>query len=431
MAKSSILLDFSLLKNNAHFRAIFVARMLSVFSLGMLAVGVPIQIQSMTGSTLQVGVAVALDGVGMFIGLMCGGVLADRFDRRKLILFARGTCGLGFVALSLNAFSSSPSLVALYVLAAWDGFFGALGMTALMAVIPLLVGRENLPAAGALSMLTVRLGAILSPALSGVIIVAGGVGWSFAVAAVGTLGTLIPLMRLPSLQPEASEPEHPLRSLAGGVKFVCSHPVVGWVVVLGLLVSMIGAMRVLFPALANDVYHAGPSAIGLMYSAVPLGAMLGAFTSGWVSGVRRPGLVLLVCTTGAFLSVALLGVAGYFAVALAALVCYGYLNAIASLLQFTLIQTHTPDRLLGRVNSLGSAQDVTGDSLGALGLGAMTRLMTPALSILSFGGAAAILGLGLMLLVRPLRQCTFGQVDEEEPVSEALDEAAESPARHS
>ncbi|MFP1982916.1 enterobactin transporter EntS [Lonsdalea quercina] len=431
MAKTSILLDFSLLKNNAHFRAIFVARMLSVFSLGMLAVGVPIQIQSMTGSTLQVGVAVALDGVGMFIGLMCGGVLADRFDRRKLILFARGTCGLGFVALSLNAFSSSPSLVALYVLAAWDGFFGALGMTALMAVIPLLVGRENLPAAGALSMLTVRLGAILSPALGGVIIVAGGVGWSFAVAAVGTLGTLIPLMRLPSLQPEASEPEHPLRSLAGGVKFVCSHPVVGWVVVLGLLVSMIGAMRVLFPALANDVYHAGPSAIGLMYSAVPLGAMLGAFTSGWVSGVRRPGLVLLVCTTGAFLSVALLGVAGYFAVALAALVCYGYLNAIVSLLQFTLIQTHTPDRLLGRVNSLGSAQDVTGDSLGALGLGAMTRLMTPALSILSFGGAAAILGLGLMLLVRPLRQCTFGQVDGEEPVSEALDEVAESPARHS
>lgn len=64
-----------------------------------------IQIQAMTGSTLQVGVAVALDGVGMFIGLMLGGVLADRYDRRKLILFARGTCGLGFVALSLNAFA--------------------------------------------------------------------------------------------------------------------------------------------------------------------------------------------------------------------------------------------------------------------------------------------------------------------------------------
>ena len=110
MAKPSILLDFSLLKNNAHFRAIFCARMLSVFALGMLAVGVPIQIQAMTGSTLQVGVAVTLDGVGIFIGLMLGGILADRLDRRKLILFARGTCGIGFVFLSLNAFSTSPSL---------------------------------------------------------------------------------------------------------------------------------------------------------------------------------------------------------------------------------------------------------------------------------------------------------------------------------
>lgn len=408
MAKSSILLDFSLLKNNAHFRAIFVARMLSVFALGMLTVGVPIQIQAMTGSTLQVGIAVALDGIGMFIGLILGGVLADRFDRRKLILFSRGICGLGFVALSINAFSATPSLIALYVLAAWDGFFGALGMTALMAVIPLLVGRKHLPAAGALSMITVRLGAILSPALGGIIIVAGGVGWNFAIAAIGTLATLLPLVRLPTMKPEYQEPEHPLRALASGVKFVCAHKIVGSVVLIGMLVSIVGAMRVLFPALAADVYHAGPSAIGLMYSAVPMGAMLGAFTSGWVSQAQRPGRILLCCAIGAFLCVASLGLAGNLIPALFALVCYGYLNAITSLLQFTLIQSHTPDHLLGRVNSLGTAQDVTGDSIGALGLGMMGKVLTPVVSILSFGGAAALLCLLLAVCIRPLRHCTMG-----------------------
>nr|WP_284468890.1 MFS transporter [Serratia symbiotica] len=204
MRKKSIFLDFSLLKSNRYFRAIFIARMLSVFALGMLAVGVPVQVQQMTGSTLQVGVAVMIEGVGTFVGLLWGGVLADRFDRRKLILFARGTCGIGFVLLSINAYASSPSLWVLYVLAAWGGFFGALGMTALMASIPNLVGRENLAAAGALSMLTVRLGAIISPALGGIIIVAGGVGLSFAVAAAGTLGTLIPLVRLPANRKPAS-----------------------------------------------------------------------------------------------------------------------------------------------------------------------------------------------------------------------------------
>ncbi|EHD23291.1 MULTISPECIES: enterobactin transporter EntS [Brenneria] len=431
MAKSSILLDFSLLKNNRHFRAIFVARMLSVFALGMLAVGVPVQIQNMTGSTLQVGIAVALDGVGMFAGLILGGVLADRFDRRKLILFARGTCGLGFVALSINAFADAPSLIALYVLAAWDGFFGALGMTALMAVIPLLVGRKNLPAAGALSMLTVRLGAILSPALGGVIIVAGGVGWNFAVAAVGTLATLLPLVRLPTMKPEQQQPEHPLRALASGIKFVCAHKIVGSVVLIGMLVSIVGAMRVLFPALAGDVYHAGPSAIGLMYSAVPLGAMMGAFTSGWVSRVQRPGRILLGCAVGAFLSVASLGLAGNIIPALFALVCYGYLNAITSLLQFTLIQSHTPDHLLGRVNSLGTAQDVTGDSIGALGLGMMGKVLTPAMSILSFGAAAALLCMLLAACIRPLRHCTLGDPallhETDRPSSDADTEPAGQP----
>ncbi|KHJ67219.1 POT family transporter, partial [Pantoea rodasii] len=327
-------------------------------------------------------------------GLLLGGVLADRYDRRKLILFARGTCGVGFVLLSLNAFSPSPSLWALYFLAFWDGFFGALGMTALMAVIPLIVGREHLAEAGALSMLTVRLGAILSPALGGMIIVAAGVGWAFAVAAIGTLATLIPLVRLPALQPEQQEPEHPLRALASGIQFVCRHPVVGTVVLVGLLLSMIGAVRVLFPALALT-WQLDASALGLMYSAVPLGAMIGAFTSGWVRQLSRPGVVLIASALLAFGSIAALGLIHHLAAALVMLVCYGYSNAIASLLQFILIQHHTPDALLGRVNSLGTAQDVTGDSVGALGLGALARSLAPLSSVLWFGGVAA----GLLMLV--------------------------------
>ncbi len=402
MAKPSIFLDFSLLKKNAAFRAIFCARMLSVFALGMLAVGVPVQIQAMTGSTLQVGVAVMLDGIGMFIGLLLGGVLADRYDRRKLILFARGTCGVGFVLLSLNAFSPSPSLWALYFLAFWDGFFGALGITALMAVIPLIVGREHLAEAGALSMLTVRLGAILSPALGGMIIVAAGVGWAFAVAAIGTLATLIPLVRLPALQPEQQEPEHPLRALASGIQFVCRHPVVGAVVLVGLLLSMIGAVRVLFPALALT-WQLDASALGLMYSAVPLGAMIGAFTSGWVRQLSRPGVVLVASALLAFGSIAALGLIQHLAAALVLLVCYGYSNAIASLLQFVLIQHHTPDALLGRVNSLGTAQDVTGDSVGALGLGALARSLAPLSSVLWFGGVAAGLLMVVALAARGMR----------------------------
>ncbi|MDN3578306.1 enterobactin transporter EntS [Chitinimonas viridis] len=404
MSRPSIFLDFSLLKQNANFRAVFVARMMSVLALGILMVAVPVQIHQLTGSTLQVGLAMALDGIGMFVGLMCGGVLADRYDRRSLILLARGLCGIGFLALAANSFVAAPSLTALYLVSLWDGFFGAMGITALMAATPALVGRENLPAAGALSMLIVRFGAVLAPAIGGVLIVSAGVSWNYLLAGVGTLCTLLPLTRLPAVLPQGGEPEHPLQALREGVQFLWQNKVVGAVVAVGTLQALLSAVRVLFPALAEDGYGGGAFEVGLMYGAVPLGAMLGAFTSGWVGGLRRPGRVMLGAVLGSSLAVSVLGLVGHILPALMALAIIGYLGSIASLLQFTLVQSHTPDHLLGRINSLWNAQDVVGDAAGAVGVGALARVVAPLGAAATLGGVAAglvvLMGLGFGTLRR-------------------------------
>lgn len=424
MKMPNFLLDFSLLKQNPHFRMVFIARLMSVLALGMMTVAVPIQVHQMTGSSLQVGMIMALDGIGLFAGLLIGGVLADKYDRRKLILIARGTCGIGFAALALNSVMSEPSLFALYLLSIWDGFFGGLGMTALMASLPMIVGRKNLPQAAALSMLTIRLGMVLAPAIGGFLILMGDVSWNYFAASAGTLGTLLPLFFLPKMLPQFKVPDNPLESLYQGIQFLFSHKVVGCVVLFGTLETLATAVRVMFPALALETFAGNAASAGFMYSAIPLGAMAGALTSGWVKQLTKPGMVLIYTSLGCFIAISAMGLVNHYGVFLLILVAYGYLGSIASLLQYSIVQGNTPDHLLGRVSSLWSAQDVTGDSVGAVGLGALSKIFAPAMSVLSFGLGATALGLLMAVSLRPLRQAKFVDNTLESPTEKTQELAS-------
>lgn len=408
MAFSNLMVDTALLRENPDFRRVLVARAISLMGLGLLAVSVPVQIFALTGSSFHVGLVTALEGGGMFAGLLAGGVLADLHDRRRLILFARSVCGLGFVALAANALLPEPSLAAIYVLAVWDGFFGALGVSALMAALPQLVRRENVMQAGALGMITARLASIASPALGGAIIAGPGLTWNYALAAAGTLLTVLTLLGLPSLRPERPEVAHPLRMLAEGVRFVARSRALVMLFAFGAFVALLGAIRILFPAFADGI-GAGGVAIGLLYAAVPLGAALGGIFSGWAAHAARPARTMAALCLAAALAVVALGAGGSLAAALAALVVYGYVVAIAGLIQYSLIQAETPDSHLGRVNALWSAQDSLGEIMGALLVGLVAGAMAPGPALVAFGATALGAGLLLCLATRPAGQAAEAQ----------------------
>ncbi|RCX06526.1 MULTISPECIES: enterobactin transporter EntS [Kosakonia] len=413
MKQQSWLLNLNLLRTHPAFRAVFLARFISILSLGLLGVAVPVQIQTMTHSSWQVGLAVTLTGSAMFVGLMFGGVLADRFERKKLILLARSTCGVGFIGLYLNALLPEPSLLAIYLLGLWDGFFGALGVTALLAATPALVGRENLMHAGAITMLTVRLGSVISPMCGGLLLATGGVAWNYGLAAAGTFTTLLPLLSLPALPPPPQPREHPLKSLLSALQFLLHNPLIGGIALLGGLLTMASAVRVLYPALAIS-WNMSAAEIGLLYAALPLGAAIGALTSGKLAHSERPGVIMLLASVGAFISIGLFSLMPVWALGVLFLALCGWLTAVSSLLQYTLLQTQTPEAMLGRINGLWTAQNVTGDAIGAALLGAMASMMTPAASASISGFVLAIVGVLLMVVLGELRR--FRQV---QPAAEA------------
>lgn len=408
-------LDVGPLRDSRPFRNVFIARTVSVFGIGMLAVSVPVQVYDLTGSTVQVGAVSAAEGLALLAGFLWGGVLADRRDRRRLMLRARTASGIAFALLALNAFLPSPSSAALYVLAAWDGLATGVAITALLAATPALVGPDRLVAAGALNALTVRLGSMLSPALGGLVVSAFGVGWNYAAAAAGTLGTLGLLTSLPPLEPaRAGGPDgaddaegHPLRSIGGGLRFVASHRVVGSLMLLGLLFMVAGGIPVLMPAFAEHGLGGGPSTVGLLYAAPACGAVLASVTSGWAGSVRTPGLALLAASVAGFVLLACTGLARHPALAVAILFGYGFAASVEEILRYGLIQSHTPDSHLGRVNSLWAAQETGGTAIGSLGAGALGRYLAPGPAIVAYGTVSAVLALVLALTLTTLRTATL------------------------
>ncbi|GLZ05552.1 MFS transporter [Actinomadura sp. NBRC 104412] len=400
-------MDVSPLRESRPFRNTFVARTVSVFGIGMLMVALPVQVYEMTGSTVHVGAVSASSGFALLAGFMWGGVLADRYDRRRLMLHARTAAGIGFLLLTLNAFLPSPFLAALYVLAAWDGLATGVSVTALLAATPALVGPDKLVAAGALNALTVRLGSMLSPALGGLVVSAFGVGWNYAAAAAGTLGTLLLLTALPPLKPAAETHEAPLKALGSGLRFVASHRVVGSLMLLGTLFMVAGGIPVLMPAFAALSLGGGPTTVGLLYAAPACGAVLASVTSGWAATVRAPGRALLVASVAGFATLAVLGLSRHPALAVAILFGYGFVASIEEILRYGLIQSHTPDAYLGRVNALWSAQETGGEAVGALGAGALGRYLAPGAAIVVYGTVSAVLALGLALSLTGLRGATL------------------------
>ena len=411
----SILIDLSPLRESAPFRRIFTARLISLVGIGMLMVSVPIQMYDLTTSSAHVGGAMAVTGISTFVGMLIGGALADKYDRRIMILIGRTGAMLAFAGLAANAFGvfgGDPLFTMVYVFAAADGLIGALSIAALMASLPTLLPKEKMVAVGALNSISVRIGTAVSPGIAGLVIYAVGVSWTYTAATVLSAITVLLLTGLPSMPPSphaAPGGPHGEDSADGpstqsiGV-FLRTQRVVGGVMAVGVL-SMLGAgVIALVPALADERFSGDERAIGFAYAAMAVGALLAAVTSGWLPGLRRPGLTLLGALVAVFCLHILFGLTSLLVVALVILVVGGYGDTVQEILRFSLIQHHTPGPILGRITGLWTAQEVGGITVGSLVAGVYGTIWSASDAIVYYGLTMLVLAVIAMTLLGSLRR---------------------------
>ncbi|GAB3214028.1 enterobactin transporter EntS [Marinactinospora thermotolerans] len=386
MPLARLVIDLSPLRSSGPFRVLFAVRVVSLFAGGFRLVALPIQVYAMTGSSFLVASVGIVNGVASFGGTLVGGLLADRWDRRRLIV-AAAVIEVGVLALfAVNAYLPAPSLGPIYLGAAVNGVAGTAGLIAQQAAVPALVGASRVAAAGALFAVTAQFGAMAAPALGGVAISAWGVGPGYAGTAVIAAGCAVAVAFLPPLRPaRGTQRTSAPADVVEGLAFVRRDPLVRPLLVLGFAQVLFTTPLALVPEFTDRVLGGGAALAGLLYTAPAIGALPASLTSGWTSHVRGGGPVVLGAVALCGVAVTALGASGGAVAAFAALLLLGCGQAIEEILRYALIQRHTPDALRGRVTAAWTAQATVGGSLGATGLGVAAALAGPAVALVVSG----------------------------------------------
>ena len=327
---------------------------------------------------------------------LLGGALADRMDRRRLLLLDQIALVAVATALFVAAVLGEPPVLVLYVLGGLLAGFGALQNVARTAIVPNLVARADMPAALAINFGLFQLTMVIGPGLGGLLIAATGVAGAYAVDAVSCLAMVAALRGLGPQPPiGADAPVRIRRSIADGLAFVRRSPALMGSFVIDLSAMTFGMPRALFPVLAVSVYGAGASGTGLLFASVSAGAAVAALTTGWLDSARRLGLITIaaVCVWG--LAIAGAGFAGSLWPAAALLALAGAADSVSAVCRSVINQTVTPDHLRGRMSSVFSLVVTSGPRLGDIEAGVVASLTSVRTSVVS-GGLACV---GAALLV--------------------------------
>lgn len=405
-ATAGLLIDISPLRESRRFRCAFGARLISVLGIGLLMVALPVQVYDLTGSSLHVAGVSTTMAVALFAGSLAGGVIADRFDRRTVMQWSRTAAGVAFLALGCNAILGSPTLVVIYAAAVVDGLAGGISGSAMMALVPMLVARGKMPAAGALITLTSDLGTMITPAIAGVLIARIGVSFAFFAAAAATVATVGLIRAIGAAPPPARALRNPLVEMGQGIGFALRHRIIRAVLVSGLLAMLVSGPLVLLPAFADQSLAAGPATLGLLYAAPGAGAVLGSLTSGWIGRSRRNGLALLASLALMPLGLIMAGAWPQVAWSVLGLAAFGIARAVNNILRYAVLQQHSPEEMRGRLSSLQLVQSVAGTALGSMAAGVIGGLVEPGAALMVYGGAVLALLVPALVLLAPLARLT-------------------------
>jgi MFS family permease len=347
---------------------------------------------------------IALGGVGLarilpvIIFSLVGGVIADSFDRRKVMFLTQSATALVAVALGLLTQFGQISIWLIYALTAFQAIAVAFDGPARQALVPNLVPAKDLPNAFSMTSIAWQTGAIIGPALSGFVIAFGGQEAVYYINAVSYMAVIVALILIgPVAQTKTDRIAGvSLNSIREGIHFIVNKPIILSTMLLDFVATFFASANTLMPIIARDILHVGVVEYGWLSAAQSAGAVIAALVVSQLPELRRQGQLFLGSVIVFGLATILFGATTSLVLAWSALAVTGAADSVSTIIRNTIRQLQTPDHIRGRMTSVNQIFFQGGPQLGEVEAGVVAQLFGAPFAIIS-GGIGCIVGTLLIL----------------------------------
>jgi len=337
---------------------------------------------------------------------MISGVVADAWDRRRLMLFTQVAATLVAIGLGVIAFRGGPAVWPVYLLAAVGSAVGAFDLPARNALVPSLVPREHLPNAISLNTIMFQTASVVGPSLGGLLIAATSVGWVYIVNAVSFAFVIVALLMMRDVPPrpasqQGSRDDVSFHAAIEGLRFVFRSPLIRSTMLLDFFATFFSSATALLPIFAQDILRVGAQGYGWLYAAPAVGAVAtSAAMVPLTDRIERRGPTLLWAVAGYGLATVVFGLSRSFWLTFACLAMTGATDTVSMVIRNIVRQLETPDRLRGRMTGVNMVFFLGGPQLGELEAGAVANWLGAAFSVIS-GGVGCLLAVGWIAAATP------------------------------
>ncbi len=393
-----ILLDITPLKVSRDYRLLFFGQLVSYFGSMMTFVVAPWQMYTLTGSNAMVGYIYLAEFVPMVLVAFIGGAMADYVDRRRLLRWSEIGQALVTGILLGNALLPQPQIWVIFLAVALHAGFASLQRPAFESLIQKVVSADLMPAVMALNAIRSTSGAIIAPALAGVIASQISVAVAYAIDLLTFIATLIAVYLIKAA-PASENAERPSwQSIKRGWSYAFGRQELTGTYAIDLVAMFFAMPQALYPALAALYY--GDEYVGFFPAALAAGALLASITSGWTKDVHRHGVMVVGAALLWGVGIALFGWAQNLWLALGFLAFAGFFDMISGIFRGAIWNQTIPNFLRGRLASIEMVSYLAGPMLGNAKMGLVAEHYGVRTAIVS-GGILCIGAVGLVALLLP------------------------------